>query len=124
MSGEASQWCRHRTAFTDEHRLCGAGVDFQIFRPESSLAMMPCLGRSPEAIARCDRYEAPDADREAAMASMARTLAMFALVPGEGIGGTFACPACGTGIVRWGRAPSNGHTRGRCSTPGCGGWIE
>lgn len=33
--------------------------------------------------------------------------------------GTFGCPACKTGTVRWSRAPNNGHVHFRCSTPDC-----
>lgn len=33
--------------------------------------------------------------------------------------GTFACPACEGGTVRWTRAPNNGHVWASCSTPNC-----
>lgn len=33
--------------------------------------------------------------------------------------GSFDCPACGTGKVRFGRARTNGHLHAACSTPQC-----
>ncbi len=41
------------------------------------------------------------------------------LVPKEGMDGTFPCPVCKTGTIRWLRARSNKHLRLGCSTPDC-----
>jgi len=37
--------------------------------------------------------------------------------------GFVKCPCCES-IIAWSRAPSNGHTRGKCQTPDCIEWIE
>lgn len=61
-------WCRHRTPFTAEHKVCEAGVDFHQFESEpkfKGIRLMPCLGESAEAIARCPKYE-PWTDEEIA----------------------------------------------------------
>ena len=47
-----------------------------------------------------------------------RMVRVFAEMPKEG-DGRFACPACGTGIVSYARARSNGHLHAACSTPQC-----
>lgn len=47
-----------------------------------------------------------------------RMLVVFAALP-DGPGGTFPCPACGTGAVSYARAKLNGHLHAACSTPHC-----
>ena len=38
--------------------------------------------------------------------------------------GSFPCPACKTGTVRWSRASSNGHVHAACTTPNCFSVME
>jgi hypothetical protein len=41
------------------------------------------------------------------------------LIPKEGLEGTFPCPACNKGEVRWLRVGRKLHLRVGCTTPGC-----
>ncbi len=38
--------------------------------------------------------------------------------------GSFICPGCNGGAVRWTRAPNNGHIWAACSTPNCFSVIQ
>lgn len=131
-----NSWCRHRTPFTDEHPVCKVGVDYHAFPTPwyGPNGMMPCLGETPEARARCNQYSGYTAEEIAAAESelsarFARIGAIRKAIIAEhdasgSTGGDMPCPACKTGIVSWSRARSNGHVHARCSTDGCASWME
>lgn len=131
-------WCRHRTAFDAKHfPVCKAGVDYHQFdgvRTHAKPSDMPCLGETPEARSRCDKYSgftveeiaAAMAERDARWARMGtiREAIMAEHKASRSNGGQMTCPACNAGTVSWSRAHSNGHVHAQCSTPGCASWME
>jgi hypothetical protein len=125
-------WCRHRTAFDKEkHPTCKAGVDYHQFR--GNFRLMPCLGESAEAIARCPQFAPWTPEENAAREKAWRERfdrigiireAIIAAVGSTGErAGRMPCPACKTGTVSYSQA-SNGHTHACCSTSGCAAWME
>ena len=128
-------WCRHRTPFTNEFKECKVGVDFHPWRATGDWKTgMPCLGESPEAIAKCSKYEAWTdeelAAREAEIDGLIKRMgkiraAIIASIENTGQwSGAIPCPSCATGTVKYSRAHSNGHVHARCSTEGCASWME
>ncbi|MGY3588012.1 hypothetical protein [Bradyrhizobium sp. USDA 4350] len=105
------------------------------------LATKPCMpGASPKTPPDgCKlREEYTDAEREAWMiyreTRMEAQAKIMVKIPGSsrdtkkrahwGETGSFGCPACDWGIVKWSRARNNGHLWAACSTPGCFGVQE
>jgi hypothetical protein len=100
---------------------CRAGVDLG-----ERGDVKPCMPAVIAKDATCPlREEWTEEERAAwgawAAHSMARTIVVLAAIPsGPGdTGGTIPCPACGTGTVRFSRAPMNRHLHATCSTPHC-----
>lgn len=133
-------WCRHRTAFDDAIKVCKAGVNYHQFQksPDGTIipgygALMPCLGQSAEAKARCPQYSgwtaeeiaAREADMEARLGRIGTIRKAIVAETKSTLSrsGVMPCPACGTGKVSWSMA-SNGHVHARCSTPQCASWME
>ena len=55
---------------------------------------------------------------------VSRMLVCLDVIPSDVGEGSFTCPACGTGTLRWSRARSNRHLHALCSTPNCFGFIQ
>jgi hypothetical protein len=128
----ATQHCRH---YSYEHGgdggpCCAAGIDLRA--PDTWLGI--CMPPRPTAPSLCAwREEFTPAEDEAwerwFKARTLRMAAVMAVIPGDstdrknkpewGNSGSFACPACEVGTVKWVRASSNGHLHAACSTPGC-----
>ncbi len=130
----AGQHCRHYDY--DVHGIgpkCARGVD--LTAPGASKVCMP---DAKEAVACELREEHTEEERAIWKAwrdeRAARTIVILAQIPGSsrdrknrpewGKQGQFDCPCCDGGVVRWARAPTNGHVHAGCSTPGCFGIIE
>lgn len=95
---------------------CAAGVDLSVkgaWRACVPAPVIPCALRAEYTEAERAAWQAWVADR------IDRLRAAVPLIPKQGLHGTFACPNCAAGIVRWSRAMVNGHVRMACSTPGC-----
>ena len=125
-------WCRHRTAFDrKKFPVCKAGVDYHQY--DGPFDMMPCLGSSPQAIARCPQFSGWTAEENAAreleyQQAWARiTLAIKAIreaAQGDrGCVGRTACPSC-NGHLHYSIARVNGHIHARCDTPNCVSFIQ
>lgn len=116
----ASKHCRHYSYDLEKGGAqCAKGVN--LFG--SVKACMPDYVGKP-----CVLREEHTAEEHAAWNEFVRgSLTRLALVISEipdgkaywGKTGSFACPACKTGTVRWTRAPNNGHIWAHCSTPNC-----
>jgi hypothetical protein len=136
----ATHHCRHYSYergmnWKDAGPRCAAGVDMS--DPTSVVACMPPDGVTVVTNPCPWREEYTDAERAAWQAwreeSMARMVIVMAQMPGSsrdrkggrwGESGSFACPACNDGTVKWVRAPNNGHLHAACTTPGCFGVVE
>lgn len=129
--GSGDKWCRHRTPFSDEHKVCNAGIDFRQF--PQNYDQMPCLGKNAEARALCPKYSGwTKEELEAKEKRFAERLnrmgtirqAIIAAVKSTGVrSGKMPCPCCKTGTVGYSQA-SNGHVHAHCSTENCASWIE
>lgn len=131
----ANEHCRHyeyrATGFEGYRRgdpggpECGVGVELD-GRPV--LKCMPNWKGEPCRF----REEFTDAERAEWRAWVAsrieRAAEIMAQIPGSsrdrqrkhwGEQGTFPCPACQTGTVKWLRARNNGHLWAACTTPDC-----
>lgn len=137
----ASKHCRHYTyrhAGLDGIRrgdlggpACARGIP--LGEPRATNACMP----EPVGSTCSQREEYTEAERQAWAAwkdeGMARMVVVMAAIPGSaskadratwGTSGSFTCPACEVGTVRWTRAGSNGHLHAACSTPNCFGVMQ
>jgi hypothetical protein len=140
----ASKHCRHysyvRTTNQEKQGpRCACGIDLRE-KPGQSLMCMPpgvidtaLLSQGRAIDEPCDwREEFTDDERLAwsayAAESLARMTVIMPLIPGSadkrdrkfwGQTGSFPCPCCDGGTVRWLRARSNGHVHARCSSPDC-----
>lgn len=126
--------CRHYdyviTAPMKGGPVCAIGVDLS-----APAATKPCM---PGGTGCAKREEFTDAERAAWDAYRAHRLEAAAKImveiPGSsrdrkkrdgwGKSGSFGCPACDWGVVKWARASTNGHLMAGCSTPGCFSVIE
>ena len=134
MANSGDKWCKYRTPFDDKHKTCEVGVDFHQFMGPGTFHMMPCLGESPEAIARCPQYcaytEEELAEQEREMnerferMGKIRKAIVAHIEATDKWSGEIPCPACETGTVRYSRAHCNRHVHARCSTPNCAAWME
>lgn len=117
----ARQHCRHYSyefGLRGRGPMCAVGCDMS-----APGAALPCMPAGSQRGAICERREEwTDAERAEWRAwsdhHQERMLAVFAVLP-EDASGSFECPACGTGTVRYARARSNGHLHASCSTPQC-----
>lgn len=130
----ASNHCRHYSYdMTGAGPTCAWGIDLS-----AAGAASVCMPDSNVAFA-CDAREEYSEEERAAWKAWrderaARMIVVLAQIPGSsrdkkkrpewGNSGEFACPACGTGKVRWARARSNGHVHAACTTKDCFGIIE
>lgn len=111
---------------------CAVGIDLS--DPGAALKCMP----KPTGDG-CDWREEFTDDERAAWKlwreeGIARMIVIMAQMPGSsrdkknrpewGKSGSFPCPACAIGMVRWTRARVNGHVMAACSTPDCFEVIE
>lgn len=115
-----AHWCLHY-GYRDGPT-CAVGIDLS--KPGKAQCCMP-VPKGPRCSSREDLSDADikaheDRSRQAAVDAMM----VLALIPSEGDGGSFACPACQAGTVRW--VASGRTARGRslaisaqCSTRGC-----
>lgn len=134
MSSTGDTWCKHRTAFSSDIKVCKVGIDFHQFMAPGQMDMMPCLGKSPEAIARCLQYcghtdeELAERERDMnerceRMGKIRKAIVTHIDKTDEWVG-TIKCPACESGTVRYSRAKYNKHIHAACSTPDCAAWME
>lgn len=65
----------------------------------------------------------PKPDEETKLRIMVLFEAVNTALKAELPTGTFDCPKCPKGVIRYYRS-SNGHTKGCCSTEGCLSWIQ
>lgn len=122
----ATAHCRHYSYNGAPN--CAIGVDLS--KAGSCQVCMP----TPNPAKRCPKRENyTEAERAAwkdwTRAAMFRAVDALVLIPGDsnlkldrkywGKSGSFSCPSCGGGLVRWMRASVNGHIHFRCSTPNC-----
>lgn len=131
MPRDSDTWCVHRTPFGKEHPTCKVGIDFHQF--EDNYKLMPCLGKTAEARARCPKYLAKMPEQIAAREAMItarferigtiRAAIIQNIKTSKVSYGNIACPCCKTGKVRYSQA-SNGHIHAACSTQDCAGWME
>jgi hypothetical protein len=126
-------WCRHRTSFDKAIKVCKAGVNFHTFEAPGEFRLMPCLGETPEAIARCAQYSArtpeelAEREREAA-ASMERICAAIIAIReatngNRGLSGNIPCPTCSKPL-HYSVARVNGHIHAKCETPQCVSFLQ
>lgn len=121
MPPRARQHCRHYSyelGLRGRGAMCAAGCDMSA--PGSTL---PCMPPDSQRGATCAKRGDWTAEEQAAWKAWSdhhieRMLTVFAVMPKDE-GGTFKCPACGTGTVSYVRARSNGHLHAACSTPQC-----
>ena len=134
MGTSGDKWCKHRTPLSREVKECKVGVDFHQFEIPGGWDMMPCLGQSPEAIARCPKYcghtaeelaeqERDMEERWARMGTIRKAIVAHIDATNEW-SGSIPCPACESGTVRYSRAHYNKHIHASCSTPNCASWME
>lgn len=136
--GTRDTWCRHRTAFDREKfPVCKDGVNYHEFRETlpglTWLHSMPCLGESPEAIARCPKYsgytdaeiEQRERDVEASMNRVGAALkAIREHTKGKrGLQGQISCPSCSK-TLHFSVAAYNGHVHAKCETQGCVSFMQ
>lgn len=119
----ARQHCRHYS-YWGGGILRGGGpvcaLNVPLTAPGAALACMPL---DHQRGATCSAREEWTEEERAASAAwsrhhMERLLVVMAALPDDA-SGEIACPACGTGRVRYARARSNGHLHAACSTPNC-----
>lgn len=127
----ATHHCRHYSYLlnSDDHGpRCARGLD--VSGPGASRPCWPSAAADGYA---CDlREEYTEAEREAwhvyTKERTDRMRLIWPLIPdkaeGRGKSGTFECPACDGGVVRWSRTSVNGHVWAACSTPNCFSIIE
>jgi predicted RNA-binding Zn-ribbon protein involved in translation (DUF1610 family) len=117
---------------------CALGIDLSA--PGASKACMPAgtfpaLPHDQQCASRADYTAAERAEwKRWTDSRLERMRTIMPMIPGSsadtkkrehwGDSGSFACPACGTGTVRWSRARSNGHVHAVCTTPNCFGVME
>lgn len=130
----ATQHCRYYSY--EFGSKCAKGLDLSA--PGASLVCMP-KGSNPPKKGCPKRKEYTAVERDAwqkwAAARMGRLVEVLSLIPGDanekkdkqqhwGSSGSFECPACKAGTVRWSRAPNNGHIHAACSTPNCASIMQ
>ena len=135
----ATEHCRHYSyehgGIRDPNRgpKCACGIDLS-----GSGAALACMPNPDPAKAHCpQREEYTDVERGRWKTWVANDLnasiPILERIPSpknardrslHGKSGSFPCPKCNKGIVRWSRAPNNGHLHAGCSTPGCFGIIQ
>lgn len=115
-----AHWCRHY-GYKDGP-LCAVGLD--LTEPGKAQRCMPNpIG--PRCPSREDLNEAEiKAHQDEAVARASAALMVVAMIPSEGREGSFACPACRKGMVRWTRGEGGERARAlslraACSTPKC-----
>lgn len=138
MGENGDTWCVHRTPFDREkHPLCKAGIDYYQFRgAEPALGWidhMPCIGKTPEARARCEKYhgrtpeeiEAEEREWKAAFGRVTLGLKAIREATGRkrGVSGSIPCPTCSKPL-HYSVAASNGHVHAQCETPDCTGFMQ
>ena len=131
----ATHHCRHYSYERDRRGIlfggegggptCARGVDLKT-EPGAAFKCMPADGRElPPCVLRQDFTEVERAAWAAERDAMTRRMLLIgAAIPSEGCDGELPCPACGSGIVHWSRAPYNGHLAAACSTPHCFSVIQ
>lgn len=130
----ASLHCRHYSYNTEPGEKLGPTCvkSIDLSAPGASKICMP---KSPGTkVKRCPEREEYTAVERAAWKkfqsdSIFRMFAALALVPGAsqekedrtywGKQGSFPCPSCEGGTVKWLRSQVNGHSWGACSMPNC-----
>lgn len=108
---------------------CAKGIDLS-----APGAANVCMPRGLNAKGFCQarqEYSAQERDdwKKWQASVLERLAQIMPLIPGDnnpkkdreywGKTGSFSCPACETGTVRWTRSPPNGHIWAHCSTPYC-----
>lgn len=134
----ATKHCRHykfrMTAPMQGGPVCAIGVDLN--PPGAARCCMPEPARDGFSCAQREEYT--ETERQAweayRMHRMEAQAQIMVLIPGSsrdrkkrdqwGKTGSFGCPACDWGVVRWSRAMNNGHLWAACNTPGCFSVIE
>lgn len=137
----AGEHCRHysyiHASFADRSQgaqcgpQCARGLDLS-GGTIRCMPIQPVSERCPEREGYTDEERAEW--RAWVDASIARATLIMAQMPGSstsrksrsewGKSGSFNCPGCNAGTVRWSRAPNNGHLRAACSTPHCFAVIQ
>jgi hypothetical protein len=128
--------CVHFNGIQNES--CEAGVNYEEMRGEK-IGCLPCFSDEPTPLV-CDKRSLPTREQaEAHETEVANACRNFSLASswaarraaivlgfGKKAGGqsSLACPACGTGQIRYSVASYNGHMQARCTTAGCVSWME
>lgn len=129
MSGE--KWCRHYTG-VGNHKTCKVGIAYESVKdPTTNVFRYKCY--DPDSAVDCASHELHTAEelkeRDDWMDErLQHILAAMALIKpfrkrGQSTTGTIECPKC-KGILDYGIAGYNGHTRGKCRTEQCLTWIQ
>jgi hypothetical protein len=124
--GSGRWWCRHRTAFANDHKQCRCGIDFR----QWGVPIRACVGESKD----CERYspmsklewfqrEQEHNARFARVGQIRKAIVEHFEASGESCG-QITCPCCEGGSVSYSRSSYNGHIHARCSTPNCANWVE
>lgn len=127
----ATRHCRHYDYQVGKGPKCAAGIVMDG-------PVLHCLPDAAKPSTCALREEYTDEERAAwgkyRQERMARTLVLVGAVPGDSIdqkkkshwgeSGTFKCPNCEVGTVRWARSSYNGHARAVCETLHCSEFIE
>ena len=125
--------CKHFTGIME--KMCDAKVlydDVRQLQPDGKgPEMWPCTN---PALANCSKRELPTPEEVAAEEAeienyirriIGTRMAIVAHAQGKrGVQGSFACPECKDGVLRYSIAECNEHIHARCSTKDCVAVME